>query len=75
MFENQPKGLYALALANTGGSYRVALSAGIDGEFADYLVDKLKMDVYDDDYFGRGRTIAPHLKGKIILCEHNWIVD
>ena len=59
----------------TGGSYRVALSAGIDGEFADFLVDKIKMDVYDDDFFGRGRTIASHLKGKIILCEHNWIID
>lgn len=56
----------------TGGNYRISLSAGIDGEFADFLLNTIKLDVYDDDFFGQGRTIAPHLKGKIVLCDHQW---
>lgn len=56
----------------TGGSYRISLSAGIDGEFADFLLNTIKFDVYDDDYFGQGRVIAPHLRGKIVLCSHEW---
>lgn len=56
----------------TGGSYRISLSAGIDGEYADFLLNTIKFDVYDDDYFGQGRVIAPHLKGKIVLCSHEW---
>ena len=56
----------------TGGSYRISLSAGIDGEFADFLLNTIKFDVYDDDYFGQGRVIAPHLRGKIVLCNHIW---
>ena len=61
-----------LKLPLTGGSYRISLSSGIDGEFADFLLNTIKFDVYDDDYFGQGRVIAPHLRGKIVLCSHEW---
>ncbi len=56
----------------TGGNYRISLSAGLDGEFADFILNKIKMEVYDDDFFGMGRTIAQHLRGKVVLCDHGW---
>lgn len=56
----------------TGGIYRISLSAGLDGEFADFLLNTIKLEVYDDDFFGLGRTIAPHLRGKVVLCNHQW---
>lgn len=64
--------LFIPKLPLTGGSYRISLSAGLDGEFADFLLNTIKLEVYDDDFFGLGRTIAPHLRGKIVLCNHQW---
>ena len=58
----------------TGGHYLISLSAGIDGEYADFLLNAIKFDVVDDDFFGLGRSIASHLKGKVILCDHCWEV-
>ena len=58
----------------TEGVYRISLSAGIDSEFADFLLNTIRFNVEDDDYFGLGRTIAPHLKGKVLLCDHSWLI-
>ena len=64
----------------TGGQYRIGvwcstknLLSNID--CADYLDNIIKLDVEEDDFFTRGKRIAPHLCGKVVLCEHNWIIE
>ena len=59
----------------TEGTYYVALSAGINDVFADFVLNAAKMNVQDDDFYNVGRTIAGHLKGKIVLCDHQWNVN
>jgi hypothetical protein len=59
----------------TEGTYHVALSAGIDNVFADFVLNAATMTVQDDDFFNVGKTIASHLKGKIVLCDHRWDVN
>lgn len=59
----------------TEGTYQVALSAGIDNVFADFVLNAATMTVQDDDFFNVGKTIASHLKGIIVLCDHRWDVN
>lgn len=59
----------------TEGNYEVALSAGINNEYADFVLNAAKLDVQDDDFFRIGRTVAGHLKGRIVLCDHQWDVN
>ena len=59
----------------TEGSYTVALSAGINNKFADFVLNAATMDVQDDDYYNVGRTVAGHMKGKIVLCDYKWDVN
>ena len=59
----------------TEGSYNVALSAGIDNKFADFVLNAATMNVQDDDYFNVGRTVASNMKGRIVLCDHKWSVN
>lgn len=59
----------------TEGTYYVALSAGIDNVFADFVLNAAEMNVQDDDFYNVGRTIAGHMKGKIVLCDHQWSVN
>ena len=56
----------------TQGVYTIALHASAVGETADSLNSVMKINVLDDDFFGHGRTMSPHLKGKVVLCSHSW---
>ena len=59
----------------TEGDYHIALSAGIDNAFADFVLNAYTIHVQDDDFFNVGKTIASHLKGKIVLCDHHWEIN
>ena len=59
----------------TEGRYHLALSAGIDNLFADFVLNATIMNVQDDDFYNVGRTVANHLKGKIVLCDHKWKIN
>lgn len=59
----------------TEGTYTVALSAGINGKFADFVLNAATLSVQDDDYYNVGRTVASHMKGKIVLCDYKWDVN
>jgi hypothetical protein len=64
--------LHVPKLPLTEGSYAVALYASAFGGVADSLDDALRFGVRDGDYFGRGQPLAPHLRGKIVMCDHAW---
>ena len=61
----------------TEGVYRIGVWCGIRNPevnvfCADYLDNVLKMKVENDDFFDQGKTLAPHLRGKIVLCDYRW---
>ena len=58
----------------TQGLYKIGLWGESDGECADFINNTIHFNVTDDDYFGKGRTVNSHLKGKIVLCDHEWII-
>ena len=59
----------------TVGYYRIGLWADAQKECADYLDNTIGIEVEDDDFFNNGRSISPHLCGKVILCNHKWVVE
>ncbi|MBO4542278.1 MAG: ATP-binding cassette domain-containing protein [Bacteroidales bacterium] len=59
----------------TKGSYYINPWAEIKRECADYIESKIMVDVEDDDFFGRGRSVDQHLIGKILLCDHRWVIS
>jgi hypothetical protein len=59
----------------TVGTYRIGLWADVQKECADYLDNTIAMEVEDDDFFNNGRSISPHLCGKVILCNHKWNIE
>lgn len=59
----------------SAGSYVAAVSAGIDNVFADYVTHAANLIVEDDDFFNTGRSVASHMSGRVVLCDHNWLVD
>lgn len=59
----------------TAGNYRIGLWADVQNECADYLDSTILMEVADDDFFNNGRSIKKHLCGKIVLCDHRWIIE
>jgi len=56
----------------TQGRYKVTLWGESDSECADFIENSIFINVADDDFFGKGRTVNSHLKGKIVLCDHTW---
>ena len=57
----------------TGGSYKLSLWAATENGRADFLESAIRMDVQDDDFYQTGRIMnAPHLHGKIVLCDYHW---
>ena len=58
----------------TEGVYNIALYSSIHNNTADYLASARRLSVVDDDFFNLGRTVSSHLKGRIVLCDHHWIV-
>ena len=59
----------------TVGSYRIGLWADVQKECSDYLDNTIGMEVEDDDFFNNGRSISQHLCGKVILCDHKWVIQ
>ena len=59
----------------TAGSYVAAVSAGIDNVFADYVTHAAIINVEEDDFFNTGRSVDSHMSGRVVLCEHIWLVD
>jgi hypothetical protein len=64
----------------TGGKYRIGIwcrakNLLVKTECADYIDNIIKLDVEEDDFFTNGKRIASHLCGKVVLCDHNWIIE
>lgn len=63
----------------TEGTYRIGLWAStynlLGNNCADYIDNLIRMDVEDDDFFNQGKQLSSHLKGKIVLCDHNWNIE
>jgi lipopolysaccharide transport system ATP-binding protein len=63
----------------TAGSYRLGLwvkakNPYVNIECGDYVVNVIKFNVEEDDYFNKGKRIGSHLLGKVVLCEHSWAI-
>ena len=72
--------LYIPKLPLTGGRYRLGLWCSaknllVKTDCADYIDNVIKLDVEEDDFFTNGKRIASHLSGKVVLCDHRWIVE
>ncbi len=59
----------------TQGLYQIGLWGESNGECADYINNTAYFTVADDDFFGKGRIVSPHLKGKVVLCDHEWHIN
>ena len=59
----------------TQGVYTLDFVIGGQSGMIDYIYGGMKFNVIDDDYFGTGRMVTDNLKGKVMLCEHQWSVD
>ncbi len=62
------------------GVYRLGLWCSASNlvsktDCADYLDNVIKLNVEQDDFFNNGKQIAPHLSGKIVLCDHRWVIE
>ena len=55
----------------TGGNYQMSLWAECDHEISDY-VDNIVFSVSDGDFYNLGREMPQILRGKVVLCEHEW---
>ena len=59
----------------TEGSYRILLWADSKQELTDWIDGIIPMNVEDDDFFDKGQEVPKHLRGKIVLYDHKWIID
>lgn len=64
----------------SGGTYRLGLWCSAKNllsktDCADYIDNIIKLPVEADDFFHNGKRIAPHLSGKVVLCDHNWVIE
>ena len=64
----------------TEGEYRLGLWCDIKNpelslRCADYVDNVIKMKVTHDMFYDHNIQIAPHLLGKLVLCEHQWSID
>lgn len=55
-----------------GGVYRIGIYCSVDTECADLIENVIRLDVIDDDYYGRGKSINEDFKGKVVLCDYKW---
>ena len=56
----------------TGGNYKLTIWSAANHKCADLIENKIDMVVEDDDFYGKGKPISAHLKGKIVLCDYRW---
>ena len=59
----------------TAGEYIIALDIKEKGMTADHIDSASKMTVLDDDFFKCGRSVPPHISGKVVLYDHEWIFN
>jgi lipopolysaccharide transport system ATP-binding protein len=64
----------------TAGTYRLGLWCTAKNIYsktncADYIDNVIKLSVEEGDFFTNGKLIAPHLAGKVVLCDHKWIIE
>lgn len=58
----------------TAGMYNVALWAAENRKCLDHIQDGIQVEVLDGDFFERGKVVGDNLKGKIMLCPHEWLI-
>lgn len=58
----------------TGGYYKIAFWIGSNNEMSDFIDGTIPFNVIDDDFYNQGRSMPSHLAGKVVLCDHNWVV-
>ncbi|MDY6380389.1 MAG: ABC transporter ATP-binding protein [Bacteroidales bacterium] len=64
----------------TAGNYRLGLWATahtpfVDCQCGDFIDNVIRLKVEDDTFFKNGKSVAPHLLGKVVLCDHKWEID
>ena len=59
----------------TEGVYKIGFWIGSLTETFCFIDNAIQCNVSDGDFFNRGQQISRHLFGKIVLCEHEWIID
>jgi hypothetical protein len=59
----------------TQGLYGVGMWGGDTRECSDHIEIAMHVQVEDDDFFGHGRMVGDHLKGKVVLCDHKWTIS
>lgn len=61
----------------TEGVYKLAFWIGTvtGAETYDYIDNVIQCNVSDGDFFDRGQQISKHLFGKIVLCDHEWVIE
>ena len=59
----------------TIGSYRLSLWSGNDRVTSDYIDRLIVMEVTEDDYFGTGRVVEAHQRGKVVFCDYKWEIN
>jgi hypothetical protein len=58
----------------TEGSYFLSLWAKSENQCADHIDSQIQFQVEDNDFYGNGKSFGKHLKGKIVLCDYDWII-
>ena len=61
----------------TEGVYKLAFWIGTvtGAETYDYIDNVIQCNVSDGDFFNRGQQISKHLFGKIVLYDHEWVIE
>ena len=64
----------------TPGTYRLSLWAEVKSPMhklkcGDYVQNVVKLKVEDGDFFDKGKRIAPHLSGRVVVCDHSWTIE
>ena len=59
----------------TCGLYKIGLWISSQNECIDYIDNTIKFEVEDDLFFENGRNITQQLYGKVVLYEHQWIIE
>lgn len=60
----------------TPGIYKIGFYIGTNGRAADWVKQRIPMEILDDDYFRHGgKSASAHLSGHVVLADHEWRLD
>ena len=59
----------------SSGEYRILLWSSVKQDTADFIDSIIPMSVEEDDFFGKGREVPNHLKGKVVLCNYSCDIE